>query len=106
MPCMITGAGTLGSPRDHRKASRSKQGMSAPALPAALACARCGRGLAEQGDDVPQGTELRLMQLVVDSPRCSRRRLLMAFELPTYNYPARISEFVDARVVVIVLHNC
>jgi hypothetical protein len=80
--------------------------MSAPALPAALACARCGRGLAEQGDDVPQGTELRLMQLVVDSPRCSRRRLLMAFELPTYNYPARISEFVDARVVVIVLHNC
>jgi hypothetical protein len=31
--------------------------MSAPALPAALACARCGRGLAEQGDDVPQGAE-------------------------------------------------
>ena len=30
----------------------------------------------------------------------------MAFELPTYNYPARISEFVYARVVVIVLHNC
>ena len=54
----------------------------------------------------PRATELHLMQLVVDSPRCSRRRLLMAFELPTYNYPARISEFVYARVVVIVLQNC